>query len=85
MMRFGWCWRVKGSMMMAVIMVVVVVVIMTVTMIVIMVMVRLRGFRLRISLHEGLDDLAQRVLLESLMAGQQTGESCEHEGLAGQP
>jgi hypothetical protein len=66
-------------MMMAVIMIVVV--IMTVTMIVI----RLRGFRLGISVHEGLDDLAQRILLEPQMAGQHAGEPREHQRLASQP
>jgi hypothetical protein len=47
-----------------------------------MIVIRSRGFR--ISLHEGFDHLAQRILVERQMAGQQTGEPREDERLVGQ-
>src|SRR5260370_33958338 len=55
-----------------------------VIMVVRMVAVRSGSFRLRITLHEGLDDLAQGVLVERQMAGEQAREPREDERLVGE-
>src|SRR5260370_31376177 len=55
-----------------------------VIMVVRMVAVRSGSFRLRITLHEGLDDFAQGVLVERQMPGEQAREPREDERLVGE-
>jgi hypothetical protein len=64
------------------VMTVLVIMVVLVIMIVIMLVTRLRGFR--ISLHEGFDHLAQGILVERQMTGEETRQPREDEGLEGQ-